>query len=242
MITFKQKFPLSKDEFSRLLFLEVTRKEKNIPHRNLIKIGKGVLSMWGREKGINIYQENKPWWKEGVDYVWGRIQSFPRRWFTDALGVGSFGVVLPQGPGKVEKIGYSPFHPQEIKFYKYLLRNPLPVFPKIYSLGKDRVVMERIETGTQEIKVLREYISRYIEKDTTDLLPVYKPRWKEIIRDLGEDHWFVNFLRDIEDGLQKIYEYKTIGDLSPLNVGQRKKTGEFVYFDPVAGDILKRKL
>lgn len=47
MITFKQKtLPLSKDEFSRWLFLEVTRqKGQEIPHKILIKIGKGVLSM-----------------------------------------------------------------------------------------------------------------------------------------------------------------------------------------------------
>lgn len=101
--------------------------------------------------------------------------------------------------------------------------------------------MERIETGTQDVKILREYISKYIEKVTTGILPILKPKWKEIMKDLGEDHWFVNFLRNIEDGLEKIYGYKTVGDLSPLNVGQRGKTGEFVYFDPVAGDILERK-
>ena len=101
--------------------------------------------------------------------------------------------------------------------------------------------MEKIEINTPEVKVLREYISKYVGKEIKNLLPVYKPKWKDIMRDLGEDHWFSGFLRNIENGLQKIYGYKTIGDLSPLNIGIRPKTGEFVYFDPVAGDIIERK-
>lgn len=92
MITFRQRFPLTKDEFSRWLFLEVTKKKDSQEYQkfsgkakkfygnpvSLVKIGKGVLSMWGREKGINIYEENKSWWEEGIDYVWNCLQRFPK--------------------------------------------------------------------------------------------------------------------------------------------------------------------
>lgn len=256
MITFKSKssLPLSKDEISRYIFLEVTKGQNTREYqkfsercrkvygspKSLVKIGKGVLSSWGRGKNINIFNlsEGEKTWKEGMDYVYSKLISFPKGYFQEALGVGSFGIVFPAGPGRIEKINYKPFLPQETKFYGYLLKHPLPVFPKVYSLGKDRVVMEKIDTGTPRIKLLREYIEKYVSKITTNLLPIYKPKWKEIKRDFPENHWFPEFLEKAEDGLEKIYGYKTLGDLSPLNVGQRGRTEELVYFDPVGGDII----
>ena len=257
MITFKQKLPMSKPEFSEFLRLEITKKSDTQEYRvfserckkfygspkSFIKIGKGVLSMWGRDHGVNIFTipEGSKTWEKGIDFTWKKISELPRGYFTDALGAGSFGVVLPKGLGRVEKINYQSLLPEEIKFYQALLKDPLPVFPRIYSLGKDRVVMERIETDTPRVKVLRGYISKYIERVTTGLLPIPQPKWKAILHDLGSDHWFTRFLRDIETGLEKIFGRKTVGDLSPGNVGERTKTGELVYFDPVAGDLLNIK-
>ena len=59
-------------------------------------------------------------------------------------------------------------------------------------------------------------------------------------KELGEGHEFYKFIEKVENGLEKIYGYKTIGDLSKSNIGIRSKTGEIVFFDPVGGKILMK--
>lgn len=253
MITFKSKLPLSKEEISRFLFLEITGKRNDEEYikfsekcqraygslESLVKIGKGLLCTWGRPRKINIYhlREGTKTWEESLDYVYSELSSLPPQYFRDSIGIGSFGLVLPVSPEKIEKVNYAPFTPEEKKFYEYLRKSPVSVFPKVYTLGKSRVVMERIET--KNIPEIKEMISKYIKRDSSKLLPVYTPDYPKIYHDLGKDHWFPKFLEEIEDGLEKIFGYRTIGDLTPRNIGVRKKTGEYVFFDPVGGDILK---
>ena len=58
--------------------------------------------------------------------------------------------------------------------------------------------------------------------------------------ELGKGHEFYKFIKNVESELEKIYGYKTIGDLSKSNIGIRPKTGEIIFFDPVGGKILMK--
>ena len=62
-------------------------------------------------------------------------------------------------------------------------------------------------------------------------------RWDRMEAELGKNHEFYKFVQTVEEELEKIFGHKTIGDLSSHNIGQRKGTGDIVFFDPVTDGI-----
>ena len=256
--------PLNPLEFANLIILEITKKRDDPEYKRLgkiinsyyhspdaskglTKIGKGLIGSWSLEKKINPFElkislDNKLF-MDGVSFSYNFLQKLPLRYILDSLGAGGFGVVFEYPFGRIEKISYRGFIEEEMKFYEYLLHHPNPVFPKIYTLEKDQVIMEKLEVEGKKLDKYKEWIEKYttrVSPKSSPYIPYREADWKLMKEELGEDHEFCKFIKNIEEGLEKIYGYKTIGDLSKSNIGMRSKTGEIVFFDPVGGKILMK--
>ena len=259
------KLPITLEEFSKLMILEISKKRDDPEYkklsedinsyynsqnafRGLIKIGKGLIGSWSLKKNINPFElkissDNKLF-LEGVKFSYDSLSKLPIRYILDSLGAGGFGVVFEYPFGRIEKISYQGFVEEEMKFYKYLLKHPLSIFPKIYTLEKDQVVMEKVDVdGSPKLDKYKEWIEKYtikISPKSYPNIPYKEANWKLMKEELGEGHEFYKFIKNVESELEKIYGYKTIGDLSKSNIGIRPKTGEIIFFDPVGGKILMK--
>ena len=183
-----------------------------------------------------INNKSKKYW-DSIKYSYNRINELPKRYIANQIGNGSFGVVFEYPGNKIEKVSLLGFTPKEYKFYNYLKHNPNRVFPKIYDLEKDQVIMERLRIGTSRIKECQKYIYRYIIKETRTYGVIdRKPNWKLMEKELSKDNWFYVFVKEVEDGLEKIFGFKTLGDFHIDNIGERNN-GDLVYFDPIGGLI-----
>ena len=158
----------------------------------------------------------------------------------DCLGAGGYGVTFNYSKTKIEKVSYIGFSKNEYRFYEYLSKNYIPVFPKVYDLEKDQVIMEKLLVDTPKVNEYKEYISKYIYKEEK-LNPrdpiIRNVYWDEVERELGKNHPFYKFLLNVKSGIKKIFNVDDIGDLTKTNIGERIGTGEIVFFDPIGGLI-----
>lgn len=209
----------------------------------LCKIGAAyAIDQFPEDRNLKIdLNYNDKYFKKAIDYSWDKIQRIPKRYITKALGAGVYGIAFNYPGNKIEKISFRGFRDSELKFYGYLKKNKdLPIFPKVYSLEDDQVIMERLLLDTPKVEKWKRYIDEYIEKvpKTNPRLPTEKKaRWDKIMSELGEKHEFTIFVRSVESGLEKIFGVKTVGDLTKSNIGERKGTGEIVFFDPITDGI-----
>jgi hypothetical protein len=201
----------------------------------LRKIGIGfTFAAFGLETKMNflpIYGEDKRF-TELINYSWSRINHIPKRYLFSSIGVGGTGIAFDYPGNKVEKISFNGFAPDELHFYSYLKKNPIEIFPKIYDISSDQVIMEKLITDSPKLDRYKKFIKSYIHK----LNPLGTKReilWDDLYKDLGENHEFILFLNRVIEGMYKIFGRKTIGDLTRNNIAERQKTGEIVYFDPV---------
>lgn len=110
----------------------------------ITKIGFGIaISQFPEDRNIKIEFDypNDKIFKKAVDYSWEKIQRIPKRYLTQCLGAGGYGIAFDYPCGKIEKISYRGFTGAEKTFYGYLKKHPrIPIFPKIYpsDYGKTR--------------------------------------------------------------------------------------------------------
>lgn len=100
--------------------------------------------------------------------------------------------------------------------------------------------MEKLDLKSPKVEKYKEWIRAYIEKvpRSNPRLPnVRKPLWDKMVSELGENHEFTQFVRRVESEIEKIFGHKSIGDLSTSNIGERKGSGEIVFFDPITDGI-----
>lgn len=206
----------------------------------ITRVGRSYCeSCWPSRTDIlsELVKENnksKKYW-DAIKYSYDKLQKLPKRYITDSVGNGAYGIIFNYPGNKIEKISFLGFTPNEYKFYNYLKNNPTSIFPKIYDLEKDQVIMEKLNTETPKVSKCGEYIKKYIIKEDTD--GGYKkryPDWKLMEEELGKSYWFYKFIKDIEKELYKIFGIKIVGDLLADNIGERTN-GDLVYFDPIGG-------
>ena len=210
----------------------------------IMKIGFGIaISQFPEDRNIHIdfdYNRDKIF-KKAVDYSWEKIQRIPKRYITKSLGAGGYGLAFNYPGGKIEKISYRGFTNAEKTFYTYLKKHPkISIFPKIYTFEEDQVIMEKLILDTPKVQKYKDWIREYIEKTprSNPRLPnLRKPRWEKMNAELGEDHEFTKFVHTVEIEIEKIFGHRTIGDLTTSNIGERKGTGEIVFFDPITDGI-----
>ena len=255
--------PLSFEEYTRLIFpfklvngyveksIDTELIEKLDRYYNqkgagklLMKIGFGIaISQFPEDRTIPIefkYPDDK-YFKKAVDYSWEKIQRIPKRYITKSLGAGGGGIAFNYPGGKIEKISYRGLTDAEKTFYTYLKKHPgISIFPKIYTFDDSQIIMEKVLLKTPKVEKYKEWIKEYIEKvpRTNPRLPnTRRPLWDKMETELGRNHEFYKFVQTVEEEIKKIFGHKTIGDLSTSNIGERKGTGEIVFFDPITDGI-----
>ena len=162
------------------------------------------------------------------------------------LGSGSNGIVLDMGSRCLKLFYGNKIPSDDKKFYKYIMKNPHPNFPKIYRMGTNWVVMEKLLMYTdlcKEYSKLFDVDVQYIEyglkrkqkaklykiagRIATTKLDKHLPKIF-IDDDIVEKvlHWCIDCAQ-----IFKEIDYYWPGDLALKNIGERPDTHEVVYFD-----------
>jgi len=190
---------------------------------------------------VRTFVFNKDWKKDSefrkaIQFSYEKIQKLPKRYLTKLLGIGGCGIAFDYPIGnRIEKICFLPLNKNEIKFYTYLINHPTSVFPKIYSIEPDQVIMEKLITKSENLEKWRGYLKEFLLLDPKEIImPVKKPNWDKI-NSLPENHEFRLWINKVWNELYKITGKHSLGDLGRSNIGERIGTGEIVYFDPIGG-------
>ena len=206
----------------------------------LIKVGMSYarsyhnFTKWPCRDFLPDYGRDKEYTEE-INYSWDKINHIPKRYIFDSLGFGYCGVVFDYPFNKIEKINFNNFSEDEYKFYDYLRKNPISVFPKIYDLEKDQVIMEKLVTDSPKVKKFVELLNetRDLYCDETQHVDLNK-----FEKGADKNSEFYKFVKDCVNGLYKIFGRRTLGDFHGPNIAERPRTGEIVYFDPVGGRLI----
>lgn len=201
----------------------------------LRRIGQGFVWKWYDADSLLKFLPDLNNSSEALLDSWKRMQKIPKRYITDYVGVGGTGIVFDYGKDKVEKISFNGFSPNEMKFYSYLKKNPLRIFPKIYDLEPDQVILEKLDTTNPKLKIWADWIHTYTDSGRPEFIIDKKVYWDKIDTELGPNHEFTKFIKEAYSGIKKIFGKDTIGDISKSNIAIRPSTGEVVYFDPIGG-------
>lgn len=221
-------------------------KNKETP-RILAKLGTSFLVSWFDKYKIGFNKKDitenfhNGIIQKGIDWTYDQLLKLPKRYLFNSISAGMYGVCFDYPFGRVEKISYRGFDKYEMKFYKYVESHPeVSLFPKIYTLEPDQVIMEKVDTSDPKLEKLNKYIKKYTKKRIVDnkLLDLNISLDEDKIKELPKSHWFVKLVEKVENELEKIFGQKTLGDFHSNNFGIRKSTGEFVYFDPCGGKFL----
>lgn len=118
------------------------------------------------------------------------------------------------------------------------MKNPLPIFIKVYTLEKDQVVMEKLDTNSPKVEKYKKWLKEYTIK--TKIGPFFQrlPDWGRLDSELGKNHEFYKFICNCQKGIQEVFGLKNeLGDFTTQNIAERPGTGEIVFFDPIGGMI-----
>lgn len=170
--------------------------------------------------------------KISIKQFYDELSLIPMDRIKNGVGAGSNGVAWTIGGDKVIKLYYSDHIKQEDKiFIDYCYKNKSKVFPKIYKIGKNWVILEKLKTFTPKLKKWFEYLDdkKFNGKTIYD--------WsmeKNVDRSIFDD-----FGREVYDWCKQCQvEFKKInskyiawpGDLFLKNCGERDN-GDIIFFD-----------
>ena len=179
------------------------------------------------------------WYDSDLDILYDVLQNVPLNRLNKMLGAGSNGIVI-EANDKIIKWFHknTPMTSEDRKFYEYCMSRPTKVFPIVYKLGKNFVVMEKLRTGTPKCKLYDSYLGfdgkkidvngkqitldKIIYNPTSDALNVLKKdkeAWKIF-------QWGSEAIKHLE----KAVGFTEFSDLRLANIGERKN-GEIVWFD-----------
>lgn len=197
-------------------------------------------------------------WSEGAAETMEPAQAYkvlkgiPKERLERVLGAGSYGTAIGVGKDKVIKWFHAgAYMDNDIKFYKFCMKTPLSVFPKIYKVTDKYVIMERLEVGTRKCK-LYDKIANTNWKDKYDIstkaFNVYPLRLAEYIVtgrttsdysdiDIDElrshlsnaDSEFLDWALVVYNGYWSGDFY--LEDFKLANIGERKSDKSVVWFD-----------
>ena len=207
--------------------------------------------IWDEMKDLIIKKYNeKTWemfkgWCESVyEFHNGRNSKISLKQFYDelslipldrvmrGLGAGSNGVVWEVSKDKVIKLFYNDHIKQQDKiFLEYCLNHQTKVFPEIYKIGDNWVMMEKLKTFTPKLKKWFEYIDdKKFEGKTIYDWTIEKNVDESIFDDFGKDVY--KWCKMCQEEFKHINSpYVTWpGDLFLKNCGERNN-GDIVFFD-----------
>ena len=203
----------------------------NAKTANLIhKIGMAYSLQIASKKDLFI----DPWKHiDAIEYSYNSICSLPVEIFDKVLGVGFNGMVFEYDKDKVIKIAINNFPNPELVLFQYQKVNNLAIFPQIYTVSENYVVMERLLTSSTKLNRFNDYIKEYIKINFLEEISYRTLNTN--IEQLPQE--FRSFVEELQFSLQKVFNYPSIGDIKIENIGERESTGEIVIFDPIGGYI-----
>jgi hypothetical protein len=85
--------------------------------------------------------------------ILNEIKTYPK----ELVGSGDSGDVYPVGNDKVVKKVYADWEPENIKMYELFNQYP-DLFPHVYKIGKDYVIMDKIDSSAKELTDAAEFL------------------------------------------------------------------------------------
>lgn len=193
-------------------------------------------------------------WMQGTFYgvdmetLYKTVQNLPLDRIDRAIGAGSFGAVFTYDNDKVIKWYHKNFPMSSIdrRYYEYCLSNSEYFLPKVYRVGKNFVIMEKLNMNTarckrydsvsfsQKIKIgQRECAMCWYVKDAVykgdDASLANLTKLKEMFSS-GENKKILQWNIDAANTLKKLkIEYPS--DIRLRNIGERPGSKNIVCFD-----------
>ena len=192
---------------------------------------------WQSKDDFHSFIRDNGWvspiyWKN-IKFSYNKVCKMPLCYIFKNIGFGEHGIVFKHSKNKVEKISYTHFMSCEYRFYEYIMNHPISIFPRVYKLSKNRVILERLDTKHLKVAECSPLIQKYVKiNDIGNSLNLKSVNWHLMIEELGNEHWFYTFLKDIENGFFEIFGTYALGDLTPNNIGVRND-GSIVFYDPI---------
>jgi hypothetical protein len=213
------------------------------------------------ERTITDTYGEKAWsgfkgWCEGnaygsdADELYNILTKLPKNRIARVLGAGSFGAAIEIGDNKVCKLFHknTPMEPRDIKFYKYCEGRKSDVFPRVFKLGSNFVVMEKINMNTDKCKLYNSYLgmSPKVKFDGICMEKLLKgmrnpsiitkrdfQKYTKLVNAFtAEQKEIYNWGWAILDGLKEaIGSDDSLLDLRLANIGERVGSGEIIFFD-----------
>ena len=180
------------------------------------------------------------WYGSDLDVLYDILCNVPLKRLDKMLGAGSNGIVIDCGD-KVIKWFHKNTPPigEDERFYNWCLAHPKSkIFPVVYKIGKNYVVMEKLKTGTVRCKFYDKYLGFNGEKIEINRVKKSLDYWiyendpkveailKKDIKIWEVYSWGKKALKCLKEATG----FDKFSDLRLPNIGERKN-GEIVWFD-----------
>lgn len=171
--------------------------------------------------------------RTSIEEFYNSIKNTPLDRINRVIGAGSNGIVLTFND-RVIKI----FYEDKIKsidepFIKYCYNRDSKVFPKVYKIGKNWCVMERLKTHTDKCILYMDIIDNCKIDGFDFISSIAKGKHIKSPSKLSEEQlevyeWCISVKKEMENINSKYISYP--GDLVLNNIGERDN-GDIVFFD-----------
>lgn len=162
------------------------------------------------------------------------MKQIPLDRFNRVLGAGSNGIVLDMDGDKVIKI----FYGDTIKlidkpFIEYCYKHNSKVFPKVYKIGKNWCIMEKLNVRTTKCHMYMDIMDNVYINNRSVIMYVCDNNKLPLFNKLSKNekevaNWCFAVKKEMENINSKYIKYP--GDLVLNNIGERDN-GEIVFFD-----------
>lgn len=170
--------------------------------------------------------------KISIKQFYDELSLIPMDRIKNGVGAGSYGVAWTIGRDKVIKLYYSDHIKHQDKiFIDYCYKNKSKVFPKIYKIGKNWIILEKLKTFTPKLKQWFEYLEeKKFNGKTIYNWSMEKNVDKSIFDDFGRDvyDWCKQCQAEFNNINSRYVTWP--GDLFLKNCGERDN-GDIIFFD-----------
>lgn len=198
-----------------------------------------------KQYGYNAWKTFNGWvegsqYGSDLDVLYDILCNVPLKRLDKMLGAGSNGIVIDCGDRIIKWFHKNtPMTDEDDSFYEYCIEHPKSrVFPVVYKLGKNYVVMEKLQTGTPRCKLFDRYLGyngTKVEvngvKDSLDNW-IYKndPEVEKVLKKDFKIWTIYEWGKEALRCLKEATGWDAFSDLRLANLGERKN-GEIVWFD-----------
>lgn len=170
-----------------------------------------------------------------IEDFYNMMKQIPIDRFNRVLGAGSNGIVLDiPNNNKIIKIFYEDhININDEPFIKWCYKHNSNVFPKVYKIGKNWCIMEKLAMHTQKCKKYIDIIDNETFGGIRPITDIGNGKTVKNIQNLSKEqlevyNWLLQVKKEMSDINSKLITYP--GDLNINNIGERKN-GDIIFFD-----------